>query len=77
MYADPALHFASETPEWRRSGRFFLIAAALHVAVLFYPLKLVVGQLDIPEPSAILVKLVEKNPAPQPVVAPPMPSQPN
>ena len=77
MFADPALHVASETPEWRRSGRFFLIAVALHVAVLFYPLKLVVGQLDIPVPSAILVKLVEKTAAPQPVMAPPVPTQPS
>ena len=77
MFADSALHFASEAPEWRRSGRFFLIAAALHAAVLFYPLKLVVGQLDIPEPSAILVKLTEKPAAPQPVVAPPVPTQPS
>lgn len=77
MYADPALHFASEPPEWRRSGRFFLIAAALHAAVLFYPLKLAIGQLDIPEPSALLVKLIEKPAAPQPVVAPPVPIQPS
>ena len=77
MFADPALHFAPEPPEWRRSGRFFLIAVALHAAVLFYPLKLAIGQLDIPEPSAILVKLVEKPAAPQPVVAPPMPTQPS
>lgn len=77
MYADPALHFASEPPEWRRSGRFFLIAAALHAAVLFYPLKLAIGQLDIPEPSALLVKLIEKPAAPQPVVAPPVPMQPS
>ena len=45
--------------------------------MLFYPLKLAIGQLDIPEPSAILVKLVEKPGAPQPVVAPPMPTQPS
>jgi protein TonB len=75
MYADPALHFASEAPEWRRSGRFFLIAAALHAAVLFYPLQLAIGKLDIPEPSAILVKLTEKPAAPQPIVAPPVPVQ--
>src|SRR5574343_1288303 len=77
MFADPALHFASETPEWRRSGRFFLIAAALHAAVLFYPLKLAISQLDIPEPGAILVKLVEKPAAPQPLVAPPVPQPPS
>ena len=71
------LNFIPEPPEWRRSGRFFLIAVALHAAVLFYPLKLAIGQLDIPEPSAILVKLVEKPAAPQPVVAPPMPTQPS
>lgn len=74
MFADPALHFASEAPEWRRSGRFFLIAVALHAAVLFYPLKLAIGQLEIPEPSTILVKLTEKPAAPQPVVAPPVPT---
>ncbi len=75
MFADPALHFAPELPEWRRSGRFFLIAVAIHAALLFYPLKLAIGKLDVPEPSAMLVKLIEKPPVPQPVTAPPVPVQ--
>lgn len=75
MFADPALHFAPELPEWRRSGRFLLIAVAIHAAVLFYPLKLAIGKLDVPEPSAILVKLIEKPATPQPVSAPPVPVQ--
>ncbi|MDE2440667.1 MAG: energy transducer TonB [Betaproteobacteria bacterium] len=77
MLADPAFHFVSETPEWRRSGRFFLIAVALHAAVLFYPLKRAIGQLEIPEPSAILVKLIEKPAALRPVAAPPVPMPPS
>ena len=49
----------SDTPEWRRSGHFFIVAIALHAAVLFYPIKLAIGQLDLPTPKTIAVSLVQ------------------
>jgi periplasmic protein TonB len=63
-------------PEWRRCGRFFLLALGLHAAVLAYPLKLALGQFDLPPPSTIMVRLVEAV-APRPVeparIQPPQP----
>jgi len=72
--ATDLLTLQPELPEWRRSGRFLLIAAALHGAVLFYPLQLAIGKLDMPPPSAIMVRLVEAVSAP--AVAPPKPQAP-
>lgn len=46
-------------PEWRRSGRFFLLALGLHAAVLAYPLNLALGHLELPPPGAVMVRLVE------------------
>ena len=70
MSAERLLHFESELPEWRRSGRFFLIAIGLHAAVLAYPLGKAVSQLDIPPPGPLTVKLIEAlRPAP---IAPPV-----
>jgi periplasmic protein TonB len=54
-------------PEWRRSGKFFAIALALHLAVIFYPLKLFVGSLEIPPPTALMVRLVDAVSPPKPV----------
>lgn len=66
-----------DLPEWRRSGRFFLIAAALHGAVLAYPLPAAISE---PEPPPLLVKLVRPEvPAPLPVAEPlpkPLPVEP-
>lgn len=73
MSAERLFHFQPELPEWRRSGRFFVIAVGLHAAVLAYPLGKVVSQLDIPPPGPISVKLIEAlqpAPAPQPVATP-------
>lgn len=73
MSAERLLHFNAELPEWRRSGRFFLIAIGLHTAVLAYPLGKAVSQLDIPPPGPLTVKLIEAlrpAPVPQPVAAP-------
>ena len=56
-----------ELPEWRRSGQFFAIALALHLAVIFYPLKLFVGTLEIPPPTTLMVRLVDAVSPPQPV----------
>jgi protein TonB len=73
MSAERLLHFESELPEWRRSGRFFLIAIGLHASVLAYPLGKAVSKLDIPPPGPLTVKLIEAlrpAPAPQPVSTP-------
>ena len=56
-----------ELPEWRRSGQFLAIALALHLAVIFYPLKLFVGTLEIPPPTTLMVRLVDAVSPPQPV----------
>ena len=56
-----------ELPEWRRSGQFFAIALALHLAVIFYPLKLFVGNLEIPPPTTLMVRLVDAVSPPKPV----------
>jgi protein TonB len=53
------LYLQQEPPEWRRSGHFFLIALALHVAMLSYPLKTADGKLEIPKPDTLMVRLVE------------------
>ena len=53
------LPLPSALPEWQRSGRFFLIAAALHVAALAYPLQLALGKLDLPQPETIVVRLTD------------------
>lgn len=66
------LLLAPDIPEWRRSGQFFVAAIALHAAVLFYPLKLAIGQLDVPTPTAIAVSLVQAvTSTPEPAKAPP------
>ena len=48
-----------ERPEWLRSGRYFLIALALHGLVLLYPLTLSVDRLETRPPAAVQVKLTE------------------
>ena len=53
--------------EWRRSGPFLAIAAFLHAALLFYPLKIAIGKLDIPPPATVIVKLVDAVTPPKPV----------
>jgi periplasmic protein TonB len=49
------LELPPEIPEWRRSGRFFAIAIALHLAVLLYPLAPKIGRLEIPPPATVLM----------------------
>ena len=61
MTSDPT-HLAPETPEWRRSGRFFVIAIALHAAVLFYPLKEIISQLDTPPANTVTVRIEPSRP---------------
>ena len=60
-----------EIPEWRRSGRFVLLATALHLAILFYPLKIALGLSETP-PRTVFVHLAEPAlPTPEPIQAPP------
>lgn len=72
------LDFQPELPEWRRSGRFWLLALLLHAAVLFSPLQVAIGKLEIPEPTTVTVRLVETASAPpaKPEIVPPKPLPP-
>ena len=65
------LELSPEIPEWRRSGRFFAIAIALHLAVLLYPLAPTIGQLEIPPPATVMVHLVDAVAPPAPMPAAP------
>lgn len=78
MSAD-CLSCSPELPEWRRSGRFFAIAVALHAAVLFFPVKAAFGKVDLAPAKALMVRLVSaERPTerPAPVVAPPPQARP-
>nr|MBL8412456.1 energy transducer TonB [Dechloromonas sp.] len=75
------LSLSSERPEWKRSGHFFAIAAALHGAVLFYPLQVAIGRIEVPPSETIMVRLTAaisaepaKAPPSQPQMAPPQPA---
>ena len=65
------LELPAEIPEWRRSGRYFAIAIALHLAVLLYPLTPTIGQLEIPPPATVMVRLVDTVAPPAPIQAAP------
>ena len=56
--------------EWRQSGPYLLLAAVLHAAVLAYPLRWMVRQLDIPEQGPVFVQLADRPAAPMPVSPP-------
>jgi protein TonB len=61
-------------PEWRRSGHFFAIAIALHVAVLLYPLAQTIGPLEIPPPVTVMVRLIDTIAPPAPMPMPALPA---
>ena len=61
--------------EWRRSGRYFLIAIALHLAALGYPLHLALDRHETRPLSPLMAKLVENVSAPQ-LTPPAMPQKP-
>ena len=67
------LELPPDIPEWRRSGRFFAIAIALHLAVLLYPLAPTIDPLEIPPPATVMVRLVDTValPTPMPMQAAP------
>jgi len=64
------LPLPSERPEWKRSGHFFAIAAVLHGAVLFYPLQVAIGRIEVPPSKTIMVRLTAAVSA-EPATAPP------
>ena len=55
-----------------------LLAVLLHAVVLFSPLQVAIGKLEIPEPKTIMVRLVETLAAPpaKPQIVPPKPLPP-
>ena len=57
-----------DVQEWRRSLPFFLIAIALHAAVLLFPLRFTVGEPEMPQPGVVNVRLVEPSSVPAPIV---------
>jgi len=67
------LELPPKTPEWPRIGKFVAIALGLHAAVLLYPLTLSVGQVAIPSPATVMVRLVDPVVPPEPVQAAPEP----
>ncbi len=78
MFAD-RLSCSPELPEWRRSGRFFAIAVALHAAVLFFPVRAAFGKVDLAPAKALMVRLVsaeQPHDRPAPVPQPPPQAQP-
>lgn len=62
-----------KSPEWLHSGRYLLIALALHGLVLLYPLTLSVDQLEATPPAPVQVQLTERVSAVQAV--PPAPPE--
>ncbi|MGB4065998.1 MAG: energy transducer TonB [Azonexus sp.] len=62
-----------KSPEWLHSGRYLLIALALHVLVLLYPLTLSIDQLEAMPPSPVQVQLTERVSAVQAI--PPAPPE--
>jgi protein TonB len=71
--SNSVLELPPDIPEWRRSGRFFAIAIALHLAVLLYPLAPTIDPLEIPPPATVMVRLVDTValPTPMPMQAAP------
>jgi protein TonB len=67
------LELPPEIPELRRSGRFFAIAIALHLAILLYPFAPTIAHLETPPPATVMVRLVDtvELPAPMPIQATP------
>lgn len=58
------LHLSPETPEWRRSLPYLLLAIALHIALLFYPMTIVSGMLKTTPPLSATLKMEQAAPAP-------------
>ena len=69
------LHLSPETPEWRRSVPYLLLAIALHAAVLFYPIRMLSSMLKATPPLSATLKMEQAAPAPvvEPAKVPPSP----
>lgn len=67
--------FATELPEWRRSGHFLLLAAALHGAVLVWPMRHMFDN-EAPKPLAALNVEIAHPAAPKPLAPAPSIEQP-
>ena len=65
-----ALAPPAQTPEWRRSGHFFVLALFLHALVLFYPLQRAIQRMEAPP---LRVQLLEPPQALPMAPSPPTP----
>ena len=64
------LELPAKPPEWPRISKFLVIALGLHLAVLLYPLTLSLGQVNIPPPATVMVRLVDADVPPEPLPLP-------
>lgn len=62
-----------KSPEWLHSGRYLLIALALHILVLLYPLTLSIDQLEAMPHAPVQVRLSDRPSAAQAI--PPAPPE--
>ena len=60
-------------PKWKHCTPYFLVALALHLAVLTWPRDRAVGEPDLALPGQIMVRLVDEAPVPPAVHVPPAP----
>ncbi len=60
-------------PKWKHCAPYFLVALALHLAVLTWPRDRVVGEPGLAPPGQIKVRLVDDAPVPPAVHVPPAP----
>lgn len=60
-------------PEWKHCAPYFLVALALHLAVLTWPRDRALGEPELAPLGQIMVRLVDEAPVPPAVHAPPAP----
>ncbi len=60
-------------PKWKHCAPYFLVALALHLAVLTWPRDRALGEPDLAPPGQIMVRLVDEAPVPPAVHVPPAP----
>ena len=60
-------------PKWKHCAPYFLVALALHLAVLTWPRDWAVGEPNLAPPGQIMVRLVDEAPVPPAVHVPPAP----
>ena len=59
-----------DCPERRPSNRYFLAALLIHAAILFYPVKIAIGNLDVQPAIPVTVSLLESRPELPPLMQP-------